>query len=329
MSYVTGSHSAKFGARFHQNDSTFPKNFYNNAQLKYNFRGGVPYQLTMYADQASDQHQQQHIFALYAQDRWTINRLSLQGGLRFEHLGDHFAEQQIPAEPLRARPAVTFAEQDGPLSLKDIQPRFGASYDVFGNGKTAAKVFVGPLRDDDQHRGRVAVLQPRGQRAIRHQHQPAVGRDSERRLRARLRPVESGGQRRVRRRCRIRISARRINPLTVDPDTTSGWNKREYSWDLTAGITQEVAPQGLGGSRLHQEDLGQPEDHHQPRLDAGRLRHVRLQRAAGPPAARRRRIRADVPRREARRSSASSTTSRRSRTTSAAPPTTTTAWTST
>ena len=86
VSYVTGSHSAKFGARFHKNISTFPKNFYNNAQLKYNFRGGVPYQLTMYADQGSDQHQDHHIFAMYAQDRWTINRLSLQGGLRFEHL---------------------------------------------------------------------------------------------------------------------------------------------------------------------------------------------------------------------------------------------------
>src|SRR5688572_7734252 len=57
VSYVTGSHAAKFGARFHQNDSTFPKNFYNASQLKYNFRAGVPYQLTMYADQGSDQHQ--------------------------------------------------------------------------------------------------------------------------------------------------------------------------------------------------------------------------------------------------------------------------------
>src|SRR5687767_1870401 len=97
MSYVTGSHSAKFGARYHKNDSTFPKNFYNDAQLKYNFQGGVPYQLTMYADQASDQHQDHQIFALYAQDRWTINRLSLQGGLRYEHLGDRFARQEIPA----------------------------------------------------------------------------------------------------------------------------------------------------------------------------------------------------------------------------------------
>ena len=33
--------------------------------------------------------------ALYAQDRWTIGRLSLQGGLRFEHLSDYFPEQQM------------------------------------------------------------------------------------------------------------------------------------------------------------------------------------------------------------------------------------------
>jgi len=30
--------------------------------------------------------------------------------------------------------------------------------------------------------------------------------------------------------------------LTTDPAFTRGWNKREYSWDLSTGVTQKVAP---------------------------------------------------------------------------------------
>ena len=71
-----------------------------------------------------------------------------------------------------------------------------------------------------------------------------------------------------------------INPLTVDPDTTSGWNKREYSWDLTAGVTQEIAPRVSLEVDYIRRTWGNLQDHHQPRLDAGRLRHVHLQRAA-------------------------------------------------
>jgi hypothetical protein len=239
LSYVTGSHSAKFGGRFHRNDSAFPKNYYNDALLKYNFRGGVPYQLTMYGDQGSDQNQQQQIFALYAQDRWTFNRLSLQGGLRFEHLADHFAEQTMFANRFIPT-AVVFPDQDGPLSQKDIQPRFGVSYDVFGNGKTAAKFFMGRYVTTTNTVDEWLFYSPAGAgKFVTTTNRPWTDTNTnfvpECDL---LNPVANGE-------CGAMSNpnfGRGINPLVVDPDTTSGWNKREYSWDMTLGVTQEVAP---------------------------------------------------------------------------------------
>jgi hypothetical protein len=244
LSYVTGSHAAKLGTRFHQNDSTFPKNYYNNAQLKYNFRGGVPYQLTMYADQASEQHQQNRIFAVYAQDRWTLNRLSLQGGLRFEHLGDQFAQQQMG--PNRFLPAaVTFQHQEGPLSLRDIQPRFGASYDVFGNGKTAAKFFLGRYVTTTNTVDEWLFYSPAGNgHFVTQTNRPwddrsGLGINGDYVPQCDLLNPAANGE------CGAMSNpnfGKTVNQLTVDPDTTSGWNKREYSWDLTAGVTQQIAP---------------------------------------------------------------------------------------
>jgi hypothetical protein len=40
-------------------------------------------------------------------------------------------------------PGTTFARTDGVTGYNDITPRFGAAYDVFGNGKTAIKVNLG------------------------------------------------------------------------------------------------------------------------------------------------------------------------------------------
>jgi hypothetical protein len=239
VSYVTGTHSAKFGARFHENDSTFPKNFYNNAQLKYNFRGGVPYQLTMYGDQNSSQQQRQRLFAVYAQDRWTLNRLSLQGGLRFEHLADHFGEQKIGPNIFIPN-AVAFPAQDGPLSQKDLQPRFGASYDVFGNGKTGAKVFIGRYVTTFNTVDEWLNYSPAGNaHFVTQTNRPWTDANSNFVADCNLlNPVANGE-------CGAMSNpnfGKTINQLAIDPDTTSGWNKREYSWDLTTGVTQQIAP---------------------------------------------------------------------------------------
>src|SRR4029078_3826687 len=141
-SYVTGSHSAKVGLRLHQNIAIYPVNFYNNTQLNYVFTNGQPSAVTVEGDANAHQEQHQFMTALYAQDRWTIRRLTLQGGPLFEHLCDYSPEQSMGPNTF-LRNAIVFPAQNGPLSQKDLMPRFGASYDVFGTGKPALKFFAG------------------------------------------------------------------------------------------------------------------------------------------------------------------------------------------
>ena len=70
-----------------------------------------------------------------------MKRLTLQGALRYDHPWSWFPEQVEPAG--RFFPGATFARTDGVTGYNDITPRLGASYDMFGNGKTALKVSLG------------------------------------------------------------------------------------------------------------------------------------------------------------------------------------------
>ena len=238
-SYITGSHSAKVGFRYHHNMSTFPKNYYNDSQLRYTFAAGVPTNVTVFADQASDQEQQQTMIAFYGQDRWTVGRLSLQGGLRFEHLGDYFPEQSMG--PNRFLPTkVVFPATDGPLNQKDLMPRFGASYDVFGNGKTAAKFFLGKYVTTFNTVDEWASYSPAGLGHFVSTDDRRGWTDGNSNFVVDcdlLNPAPNGecGPGNVN-------FGKKVDPLTVDPAFVDGWNTREYSWDLSAGLTQEIAP---------------------------------------------------------------------------------------
>ena len=168
-----------------------------------------------------------------------MGRLSLQGGLRFEHLSDYFPEPRMGPNVFLPT-AVVFPAEDGPLNQKDLMPRFGASYDVFGNGKTAAKFFMGRYVTTFNTVDEWANYSPAGLGHFVSQDTRAWNdANGDKRVDCNLLNPAPNGE------CVAPgnpFFGKQIDPLTVDPAFVNGWNTREYSWDLSVGLTQEVAP---------------------------------------------------------------------------------------
>jgi hypothetical protein len=139
-SYVTGAHSIKLGymglfAIYNTN------NFTNDHNLAYRVNNAVPNQLTqsLHPLQTRNRTQQDSIFI---QDQSTFGRFTLTGALRFDYARSYFPQQQLG--PNRFLPtAVIFEETQGVTGYKDLSPRGGFAWDVFGSGKTSVRVNVG------------------------------------------------------------------------------------------------------------------------------------------------------------------------------------------
>ena len=137
-SYVSGSQSLKIGMRVEQGSIFFSR--LPNGGLAYTYRNTLPSSIRMFATPFNYENDIQPNAGVFVQDQWVHKRLTLNTGLRYDYFKMTSPETHLDQGffvGARDFPKTTL------VTWKDISPRLGVSYDVFGDGKTAIKVSMG------------------------------------------------------------------------------------------------------------------------------------------------------------------------------------------
>jgi len=241
LSYVTGSHSMKVGYQgAFQIASTI--RHANPTLLSYNFNQGVPNAFTVRIPEwgTADRTWTQ---SLFAQDTWTRGRLTLQGALRYDRAWSYSPaglSGTNTAAPQLGLAAITFPRTPSVDAFNDISPRFGVAYDVFGKGRTALKFsggrYVGAATN--------GLAYTRNNPAVRTVSSVSRGwtDDGDRIVECNLAILTVNGECAGLTGNNLNFGGLSGNITQVNQDTLSGWGVRDYDWQWSIGVQQELLP---------------------------------------------------------------------------------------
>jgi hypothetical protein len=134
LSYVTGSHSYKFG--FQDTWGTYKQFRGANGDLRQFYQNGVPFQVQVLNTPVRFEDDLNADIGLYGQDTWTFKRLTVNYGARWEYFSSQVAQE------VAGLGRFVGEREFGPIKMptwKTVSPRSSIVYDLAGNGKTALK----------------------------------------------------------------------------------------------------------------------------------------------------------------------------------------------
>jgi hypothetical protein len=150
VSYVTGSHNVKLGVNHNWGwDHTRIERNGDTLVLTYvNVRGvPTPSSATVTNSPYDRRNNLNAQLGFFAQDKWTLRRLTLTYGGRFDYFNASAPAQSSVGGRFMSLEAQAARAKIDPVSCtpcwKDWAIRLGASYDLFGTGKTALKTSIG------------------------------------------------------------------------------------------------------------------------------------------------------------------------------------------
>ncbi len=244
VTYVTGSHSLRFGGALSEGNRRLIQMYTGDVEpITYN--AGQPVSATLRLP--SDRRDRiKADTGLFAQDRWVVNRATFNLGIRY----DSFIGETLPSDvlPNRFNNGLHFDKcADGKNdpeagctgtveNWKDISPRIGVAYDVFGNGRTAVKASIARYVAGQQIAVADAVNPVTGLGLT--DTRPWTDLDGN------GLPLDAAGN----------IQLNELSPSTSTPtfgqnvsttttadEVLNGWGKRSYNWEYTVSAQHQLA----------------------------------------------------------------------------------------
>ena len=246
VSYVTGSHAFKTGLDIQQgvqDVETWVNSDGRNAAcaicpVRYRFLNGTPVGLEQWATPYERKNRIKADLGVFVQDQWTIDRLTLNYGVRIDYFSSYVPAQQVPATPSGWIPERNFAAVNGVPSWTDVNPRLGVSYDLFGTGRTAIKTSLGrylaPLGIDIANRNNPINTSINSIRRTWTDTNENFIPDCD------LGNFGDNGE------CgainNANFGKNNPNATRYDDALVSGFGKRDYFWDFSGEVQHELAP---------------------------------------------------------------------------------------
>ena len=253
MNYVTGTHNIKVGMDL-QSGSRQNQWLGLSSLIQARTLGYQLNQVTIFAPPGIYTSNLDYDAGFYAQDRWTMNRLTVTGALRLDVQKESYDASTIgpslylPNRAVQTIPGATVAD------WKDINPRLGAVYDLFGNGKTAIKVSAARGVAGETI-ATAALLNPGSSFATSTAINvtDGVGGPKDNIPQCNFQNPLANGE------CGPWLTPTfgSAIPLTQqDPATLNGWNKRPWNWEFSAGIQQQISPRVSAGFTYYRRIYG-------------------------------------------------------------------------
>lgn len=163
-SFAGAEHSLKFGARYR--DTPFDTGGHFGGFATGRLVNGVPTEADLHRDNNS--RTSLTGAAAYLQDAITKGRLTINAGVRVDYHRDKALPAEVAANPIvpDKLPALNFPGADAGIGFTDISPRFGATWDLRGNGESILKVSAN--RFYGQFVGTAGIINPVGATVVRY-----------------------------------------------------------------------------------------------------------------------------------------------------------------